>query len=278
MIKIAGIQICCSQDQEANLALAVNLTSTAADYGADIICFPEIFNLLWFPHQKEKDFFQLAEPTDGKTITTMQEVAARKKVALICPIFEIDHDLFFNTAVIIGKSGEIIGKYRKVHIPDIPLWHEKYYFSPGDTGFPVFEINRMKLGVLICWDVFFPEAFRLLALSGVQTVFCPTASAFESHQRWETMIRAQAIANGIYVFRVNRIGEEEEQKFYGASFCTNPYGEVICDSGETANSIIFAEIDPNECREVRKNLSFLSDRRPELYQDLARPEKNHIPR
>jgi N-carbamoylputrescine amidase len=274
MIKTAGIQIRCSYDREANISLAINLIDAAVEHGADFICFPELFHLFWFPHQKDKEFFQLAEPIDGETITKMQKVAAEKKVTLICPIFEIDEGLYYNTAVIIGKNGEILGKYRKAHIPDIPLWHEKHYFSPGDTGFPVFEVGGMRFGVLICWDIFFPEAFRLLALAGAQMVFCPTASAFESQHRWETVIRAQAIANLIYIFRVNRVGEEEEQNFYGSSFCTNPYGEMICHSGDTANSIILAEIDLKEYGEAKKNISFFSDRRPDLYGELVRMEVN----
>lgn len=269
MIKIAGIQMCSTQDQQANLSLATNLANTAAEYGASLICFPELFNHFWFPHKKSKQFIQLAEPVDGETITKMREVAAQNKVTIVCPIFEIDQNNYFNTAVVIGKDGEISGKYRKAHIPDIPLWHEKYYFSPGDTGFPVFKTDGISFGVLICWDIFFPEPFRLLALAGVQIVLCPTASAFDTQKRWDTMIRAQAIANGIFVFRVNRIGKEVEQYFYGASFCTNPYGEIICDSGDTANSIILAEINPEECGEARKTLSFLSDRRPELYKGLV---------
>ncbi len=274
MIKTAGIQIRCSEDRVENISLATNLVNAAAEHGAKIICFPEMFHLPWFPHRKKKQAFDLAEPLDGETITKMQEVAAKNKVTLICPIFEIDEGLFFNTAVIIGKSGKILGKYRKAHIPDIPLWHEKYYFEPGNTGFPVFEAEGMRFGVLICWDVFFPEPFRLLALAGAQMVFCPTASALESHQRWETVIRAHAIANLTYIFRVNRVGEELEQNFYGASFCTNPYGEMVCSSGDIANSIVLAEINPNECGEAKKNISFFSDRRPDLYGDLVRQEKS----
>jgi len=270
MIKIAGIQLKCSQDPKANISLATNLINAAVDHGAKIICFPEVFHLPWFANQKKKESFQLAEPIAGKTITTMQQIAAEKKVTLICPIFEIDDGLFFNTAVIIGKKGNILGKYRKAHIPDIPLWHEKYYFQPGDTGFPVFEAEKLRFGVLICWDVFFPEAFRLMALAGAQMVFCPTASAFESQHRWEMVIRAHAITNLMYIFRVNRVGEEGEQNFYGSSFCANPYGEMVCSSGDTANSVILAEIDPNLCGEAKKATSFFSDRRPDLYGDLAR--------
>jgi N-carbamoylputrescine amidase len=274
MIKTAGIQIRCSHDPAANISLAANLIDAAVEHGAEIICFPEVFHLPWFPRRKEKQSFELAESLEGKTISRMQDIAAKKKVTLICPIFEIDDGLFFNTAVIIGKDGNILGKYRKAHIPDIPLWHEKYYFSPGNTGFPVFEVGKLRFGVLICWDVFFPEAFRLMALAGAQMVFCPTASAFESQHRWETVIRAQAIANLIYIFRVNRVGGEKEQNFYGASFCTNPYGEMVCSSGDTANSIILAEINPHECGEAKKTISFFSDRRPDLYGDIVRTEKS----
>ncbi len=274
MIKTAGIQIRCSHDREANISLATNLINAAVEHGAKIICFPEVFHLPWFAYQKKKQSFQLAEPLDGDTISKMRRIAAEKKVTLICPIFEIDEGLFFNTAVVIGGDGEILGKYRKAHIPDIPLWHEKYYFEPGNTGFPVFEAEGLRFGVLICWDVFFPEAFRLLALAGAQTVFCPTASALDSHQRWETMIRAHAITNLSYIFRVNRVGDEGMQNFYGASFCTNPYGEIICSSGDTANSIILADINLKECGEAKKNISFFSDRRPDLYADIVGPEKS----
>ncbi len=225
--------------------------------GAHIICFQELFTTHWFPREMNKRYFSLAEKVDGLTIRTMRKLAKEYGVVLICPIFEIEEDSFYNSAIVIDADGEILGSYRKIHVPQIPLWEERYYFSSGNHGFPVFKTKFAPIGVQICWDNFFPEGSRILALKGAKILFSPTAAAFASQRKWETVISSNAIANGVYIFRVNRVGSEEKQDFYGRSFCISPEGELLDKPTGMKDSIALIEIDLKNIDKTRKEWPFL---------------------
>jgi N-carbamoylputrescine amidase len=269
LIKLAGIQITCSEEKERNIEKAVRFTKIAIEKGAQIICFQELFTTHWFPREMNKRFFSLAEKADGLTIATMRRLAKEYGVVLICPIFEIEENSFYNSAVVLDADGEILGSYRKIHVPQIPLWEERYYFSSGNHGFPVFETKFAPIGIQICWDNFFPEGSRILALKGAKILFSPTAAAFAPQRRWETVISGNAIANGVYIFRVNRVGSEEKQDFYGKSFCISPEGELLDKPTGMKDSIALIEVDLKNIDKTRKEWPFLRDRRPEVYREIA---------
>ena len=269
LIKLAGIQITCSEEKERNIEKAIRFTKIAIEKGAQIICFQELFTTHWFPREMNKRFFSLAEKVDGPTIDTMRRLAKEHGVVLICPIFEIEENSFYNSAVVIDADGEILGSYRKIHVPQIPLWEERYYFSSGNHGFPVFETKFAPIGIQICWDNFFPEGSRILALKGAKILFSPTAAAFAPQRRWETVISSNAIANGVYIFRVNRVGSEEKQDFYGRSFCISPEGELLDKPTGMKDSIALIEVDLKNIDKTRKEWPFLRDRRPEVYREIA---------
>ena len=269
MIKLAGIQISCCEEKERNIDKAIKFAQIAIGKGAHIICFQELFTTHWFPREMSKTYFSLAEKSDGLTITRMQKLAEDYGVVLVCPIFEIERDSFYNSTIVINAGGEVLGSYRKIHVPQIPLWEEKYYFSPGNHGFPVFNTTVAPIGVQICWDNFFPEGSRILALKGAKIIFSPTAAAFASQRKWETVLSSNAIANGVYIFRVNRVGSEEKQDFYGKSFCISPEGELLDKPTGMKDSIALIEIDLKNIAKVRKEWPFLKDRRPEVYSEVC---------
>ncbi|MDI7258300.1 MAG: nitrilase-related carbon-nitrogen hydrolase [Thermodesulfobacteriota bacterium] len=271
MIKLAGIQISCGEEKERNVEKAVNFAQIAIERGANIICFQELFTTRWFPKEMNKSHFSLAEGIDGATILRMQKLAKEYGVALVCPIFEKEEKTFYNSAVIIDAGGAILGSYRKVHVPQIPLWEEKYYFSPGNLGFPVFKTKFAVIGVQICWDNFFPEGSRILSLKGAQIIFSPTAAAFASQEKWRTVISSNATTNGVYIFRVNRVGSEEKQDFYGRSFCISPEGELMDKPTGMKEGIAFIDVDPKNIDSVRKEWPFLRDRRPNIYNEICNP-------
>jgi len=268
LLKLAGIQLACYEEKERNIEKAVKFVKIAAEKGAKIICFQELFTSPWFPREMNKKHFSFAEKTDGPSIISMQELSRDCEVVIICPIFEKGEEGFFNSAVVIDAGGKILGQYRKIHVPQIPLWEEKYYFSPGNLGFPVFKTKFAVIGIQICWDNFFPEGSRILALKGAQVIFSPTAAAFASHKRWETVISGNAISNSVYIFRINRVGSEEKQYFYGRSFCVSPEGELMDKPTGMKEAIAFIDIDLKEIERVRKEWSFFKDRRPEVYQEI----------
>jgi len=268
-VKLAGIQMACSDNTERNLRKAVEMAEYALEKGAKILCYQQLFHLPWFPADTVQERFELAEDDDGPTITKMRQIAKDGNAVVVCPVFEKTGDgRYFNTAVVINADGSIAGRYRKVHVPDLPLWREKFYFSPGDTGFPVFETAYGRIGVQLCWDVFFPEGFRALALKGAQIILTPTAAAFASHSRWEKMLTAAAIANGVFIFRINRVGGTEQQRFYGKSFLVNPFGEIIVEPTGKADAVVMADADFEEIAEARETHNFFGDRRPGQYGDL----------
>jgi len=269
MLKIAGIQMNCSPDPEKNRERAQWLIGLAAESGAQMICLQELFTTCWFPADINPENFRLAEEIPGPTTAVMQELARQKEVVLILPFFEKDpRGIYFNTAVVVDADGAILGKYRKIHVPQLPLWEERAYFQPGDLGFPVFATRYGKIGVQICWDNFFPEGSRILALKGAQVIFSPTAAALESHQKWERVICANAAASGVYILRVNRVGKEAKQNFYGKSFCATPEGDLLDQPSGAIEGVVLLTIDLSEIERTRRVWTFLRDRRPELYGEL----------
>jgi N-carbamoylputrescine amidase len=270
LIKVAGIQMACGEDKERNLDKAEQLVSIAAEKQAQIVCFSELFATRWFPREMNPCHLELAEETTGPTLVRMQELASRYGLVLVCPFFEKgEGGTGYNSAAVIDAGGELLGCYRKVHVPQIPLWEERFYFSPGNLGFPVFKTRYGVLGVQICWDIFFPEGPRVLALKGAQLILVPTAAAFASQKRWETMITSNAIANGLFIFRVNRVGSEEKQDFYGSSFCASPEGELLGPPTGIQEAIALAEVDLKQVDRTRKEWPFLKDRRPDIYGEIV---------
>ncbi len=260
-----------------NLAKAASLIGLAAEKGAKIIALPQLFNRPWFPATVKKEDLGLAEREDGETITTLRGLAKKHEVVIIASIFEktgeAGSEERFNTAFVLGPDGGITGRYRKMHVPQIPLWEERSYFDPGDLGFPVFKTPYATIGVQLCWDVFFPEGFRILALKGAEVVFTPTASAFlHSRKKWERAISAAAHANGFFVFRVNRVGTDGELEFYGRSFCVRPDGEFLVPPSGGSEGIILADIALSEIGAARSSWVFMKDRRPTEYKEIL--EKN----
>lgn len=274
MLLAAGIQIHGTDDKERNLEKAKRLARIAAERGARLICFPELFSTPWFPADIRAENFSLAEAIPGPTAETMQALARELEAVLILPFFEKGEEgRHFNTALVVDADGEIAGKYRKIHVPQIPLWEERAYFAPGDLGFPVFATRFARVGVQICWDNFFPEGTRILSLKGAQVVFAPTAAAFASQEKWARAICANAAFNGIYIFRVNRVGREAKQHFYGKSFCASPEGEMAAGASGVQEGVVLAELDLAEIERTRRVWTFLQDRRPEVYRDLVKEEK-----
>ncbi len=268
-VKTAGIQLAATHDGAENIRKASELVELASDEGARIIALPQLFNSRWFPSAINPKNFALAESESGPSISTLRELASKKEVVIIASIFEKDGADHFNTAFVIGVKGEIIGKYRKVHVPQIPLWEEKAYFKPGNLGFPVFDTPFCRIGVQICWDIFFPEGMRILALKGAQAIFVPTASAFEhSHRKWERAIMAAAHSNGVFIMRVNRVGKEQRHEFYGRSFCAGPDGEFAHSPSGPSAGVVLCELDLAEIGRVRNDWVFLKDRRPEEYKEI----------
>ncbi len=256
---------------EDNLRKAASLIEIAAEKGAKIITLPQLFNRPWFPASVNQEDLSLAETEEGESITFLRDAAEKNKVVLIAGIFEKSGDEHFNTAFVLGPDGGIIGRYRKMHVPQIPLWEERSYFKPGDLGFPVFKTPFAAIGVQLCWDIFFPEGFRILALKGAEIVFAPTASAFlHSKTKWERAICAAAHANGFFIFRVNRVGVEGEQEFYGRSFCVRPDGEFLVPPSGSSEGIILSEVELSDIAAARSSWVFLKDRRPSEYKEILK--------
>lgn len=278
-ISIGLVQMACSPYASKNLEKAVDSIRAAAKQGAQIICLPELFLTQYFCQTEDPDNFSLAEPLPGPTSTTLSNLAKELQVVLIVPLFEKrTQGIYHNTAIVIDADGSIAGTYRKMHIPDDPCFFEKFYFTPGDTGFKSFSTRYGKVGVLICWDQWFPEAARLTALSGAQFLFYPTAIGYQdedakvSQQQisaWETIQKSHAISNGVFLASVNRVGRENALTFWGKSFICNPFGEVI-GQAEDEPQILIAKCPLSEIESTRQNWPFLRDRRVDAYQGLSK--------
>lgn len=267
-MKIAGIQFSCSVDREKNTEKACKMMEIAVEQGARIVAFQELFNLHWFPRNRDESAFGLAEDAGGPTMSRMREEARKRETVLVLPFFEKENGSFFNSCAVIDSDGSMAGIYRKVHIPDIPLWEEKFFFSPGNLGFPVFETRHGRIAVAISWDNLFPEVSRIYALKGADVIFAPTACAFKSQHIWQTAISGNAIANSLFAMRVNRVGSEEGLDFYGMTFCANPEGELIGGPTGRNDAVLLADADIERLAETRREWPIMRERRPDLYREI----------
>jgi len=280
IVKVGLVQMSCEQKPEANLKKAIARIGEAANKGAQIVCLQELFRSQYFCQTEDIELFKLAETIPGPTTESLCRTARQKKLVIIASLFEKRvAGVYHNTAVIINTDGRIVGKYRKMHIPDDPLYYEKFYFTPGDLGFKTHDTKFGKVGTLVCWDQWFPEAARLTALSGAQFLFYPTAIGWlpgeeeemnrAQHSAWETIQRAHAIANGVYVVAVNRVGREGKLDFWGQSFVADPFGRVIGKASADKEEVLVVTCDLDKIDETRQNWPFLRDRRVDAYEGLA---------
>jgi N-carbamoylputrescine amidase len=284
---IAGLQITLSNNLDENLKKAVNWTEKAAKQGAEIICLPELYRSQYFCQKEDFSSFDLAETIPGPSTNVFQKIAKDLNVAIIVPVFEKRSlGLFHNSVVMIDAGGEILGIYRKMHIPDDPAYYEKYYFTPGDLGFKTFDTKFGKVGTLICWDQWYPEGARITALNGATVLFYPTAIGWHPSEKekygivqrdsWITIQRGHAIANGVYVASINRTGlekpvdSEDGIEFWGSSFICDPQGVILSQASVEKEEIIMAEVDLKHLETIRRNWPFLRDRRIDAYEGITK--------
>lgn len=265
-IKIAGIQFSVTETVERCVARAKELLSLSHEQGAQLVSFSELFCNPWFPSRPKADPAPFAETIPGPLTEEFGRLAGDYGMVIVLPLVERKGSRYYNSAAVIDADGTLAGVYRKVHVPQIPLWYEKDCFTPGNKGLAVFKTRYLTIGVQICWDNFFPEGSRVLGLSGAQLIVAPTAAAMKTHERWQTAIAANSIANGVFCLRVNRTGSEENQDFYGETFATNPDGELIGEPAGMTDSVSLFEIDPAEVQRVQSMWPFFADRRPGVYR------------
>lgn len=279
-VTVSLIQVACSENIEENVAKTIERIKEAAMKGAQVICLQEFFSTRYFPQNVDIKRYQISEPRNSEKMIRMKDLAKELEVVLIVPYYEkVDSGVYFNSAEIIDADGEVLGTTRKNHIPDLNLYHEKYYFTPGDTGYPVYKTKYGKIGVGICWDQWFPEVARILSLKGAEMLFYPTAIGIPHPDRperpsdssWETVMRGHAIANGIFLAAVNRVGVEDKTTFFGNSFVCDPFGEVV-ECLDDKEGILVQTIDLNQIEEARTTHQFFRDRRPETYSLLLKTE------
>jgi N-carbamoylputrescine amidase len=280
-LRIALVQMSCEAEPRRNLDKALTRIEEAAARGAKVICLQELFRSRYFCQSEEAGNFDLAEPIPGPSTEALSAVAAARKVVVVGSLFERRTEgIYHNTAVVLDADGRLAGRYRKMHIPDDPHYYEKFYFTPGDLDFTAHRTAHATVGALVCWDQWFPEAARLVALAGAQIVFYPTAIGWERGevevvrrrqlQAWETVQRGHAIANGMFVAVANRVGAEDSLEFWGNSFVVDPFGEVIAHAWAGAEEILIADCNLGLIEETRRNWPFLRDRRIDAYGDLLR--------
>lgn len=276
-IKLALIQSACGPDVQENEDRTLEQIEIAAAQGANIVCLQELFNAIYFCQYVDVRSYKYAQTFPNSSTDKLQMAAKRLGIVLVVPFFEEAlPGVYFNSAVVYDSDGTYLGKYRKNHIPEGPQYLEKYYFTPGDLGYPIFNTRFGVIGVGICWDQWFPEVARILALQGAEILLYPTAIGsepdrpyFDSSEPWRTIIRSHAIANNVFVGAVNRVGVETEMSFYGKSFIANPYGDIIASAGNQ-DEIIMAICDLSEIRSSRELLQFFRDRRVDTYQPLLK--------
>jgi N-carbamoylputrescine amidase len=293
------VQMRMGPDPEANFAAAVRHIEQAAQLGANIVCLPELFRAQYFCQREDTRLFDLAESIPGPSTAKLADVARKARVAIVASLFERRAPgLYHNTAVTLNSDGAIAGVYRKMHIPDDPLYYEKYYFAPGDLGFQAVDTAFGRVGTLVCWDQWYPEGARLTALQGAEVLFYPTAIGWHPAEKeqfgaaqydaWQTIQRAHAIANGVYVAGVNRVGIEHGEvklahgdvngnradgpglEFWGGSFLADPFGRIIAKASHDAEEILLGEIDLALIEETRRNWPFLRDRRIDAYAPITK--------
>jgi N-carbamoylputrescine amidase len=289
--RVALAQMRATPDPEQNLEHALGRIREAAAAKAQIICLPELFHTQYFCQREDAALFDLAEPIPGPTSQAIAEAARKNSMVVIASIFEKRAPgVYHNTAAVIDRDGSLRGLYRKMHIPDDPLYYEKFYFTPGDLGFKSFPTAAGRVGALVCWDQWYPEGARLTALQGAQVIFYPTAIGWHpsekeqygeaQHDAWRTIQRAHAIANGVYVAVVNRVGHETGNirgnetrgpglEFWGRSFLCDPFGRVVAEGSSNQEELLIAEVDPALVEEVRRNWPFLRDRRIDAYSGIT---------
>jgi len=289
--KVGLVQMACGPDPEKNVGHAIDMVRDAAARGAQVVCLPELFRTQYFCQREDAALFDLAESVPGPTTERLAEVARAAKAVVIASIFERRAPgIYHNTAVVLDADGTLKGIYRKMHIPDDPLYYEKFYFTPGDLGFRAFDTEFGKIGTLVCWDQWYPEGARLTALAGAQVLFYPTAIGWHlaekqefgvaQHDAWRTVQRGHAIANGVYVAVVNRVGHENGNvngnaapgaglEFWGGSFLADPFGVVIAEAASDREEILIGEVDLGRVEEVRRHWPFLRDRRVDSYAAIT---------
>ncbi len=288
---VALVQMSCGPEPAENLAKALDRVAEAAAKGAQVVCLPELFQTQYFCQREDAALFDLAEPIPGPASERLAAAAKEHKVVLIASLFEKRAPgVYHNTAAIFENDGSLRGIYRKMHIPDDPLYYEKYYFTPGDLGFKAFDTSAGKLGTLVCWDQWYPEGARLTALQGASILFYPTAIGWHpaekaefgvaQHDAWRTIQRAHAIANGVYVAVVNRVGFEtgnirgnvapgQGLEFWGQSFLCDPFGRVLAEASSNQEETLMGEVDLRALEDVRRNWPFLRDRRIDAYGPIT---------
>jgi N-carbamoylputrescine amidase len=284
-VKLGLMQTSGSADPDANLKKTLALAERAAQRGAQIICTQELFRSQYFCQREDHGNFKLAEPVPGPSTVAFQKLAKKYEVVVIASLFEKRAaGVYHNTAAIIDADGSLLGRYRKMHIPDDPLYYEKFYFTPGDLGFKAWQTRYCKIGVLICWDQWYPEAARLTALQGAQILFYPTAIGWHpgekkkygerQHNSWETIQRSHAIANGCYVAVANRVGHEKLAgrgiEFWGQSFVAGTSGEILAKAGAAKEKILIVPVDLASVDTTRTHWPFLRDRRIDAYGNLTK--------
>jgi N-carbamoylputrescine amidase len=289
---IGLVQMHCTPEPDDNVVRAVTHVREAAKRGAEVICLPELFETQYFCQREEHAFFDLAEPIPGPSTKIFGDLARELKTTIVVSLFERRAPgVYHNTAAIMGPEGMLNGIYRKMHIPDDPLYYEKFYFTPGDLGYKVFDIPQGKIGTLVCWDQWYPEGARLTTLQGAQVLFYPTAIGWHPDEKaewgeaqydaWRTIQRSHAIANGVYVGVVNRVGHEQGDvrgnraqgkglEFWGGSFIADPFGRVIAEASHDKEEILIGEVDVKTMEEIRRNWPFLRDRRIDSYAPITR--------
>jgi N-carbamoylputrescine amidase len=280
--RVGLVQMSMSADPAANLEKAAARVEEAAKKGAQVVCLPELYRSHYFCQREDAALFDLAEPVPGPSTERLAAVARKAGVAVVVPIFEKRAPGLYHNSAVFLDGGAQVGLYRKMHIPDDPAFYEKFYFTPGDLGFQAVDTGAGRIGALICWDQWYPEAARLTALKGASVIFYPTAIGWHPHEKaqhgavqrdaWKTVQRGHAIANGVYVAAVNRVGHEGQPglEFWGTSFLCDPFGVVIAEASTDKEEILIGEIDLARIEEVRRNWPFLRDRRIDAYAGLEK--------
>ena len=282
-VKVGVVQMSCSGDKQANLQKAIDKINEAAAKGAQIVCLQELFTSLYFCDVEDYDNFKLAESIPGPSTDALSKIAKDLGVVIIASLFEKRaQGLYHNTTAVLDADGTYLGKYRKMHIPDDPAYYEKFYFTPGDLGYKVFATKFAKIGVLICWDQWYPEASRITALMGAEILFYPTAIGWatsqdeatntEQYNAWQTIQRSHSVANGLHVVSVNRVGFEQNgaMKFWGSSFVSNPFGTILYKAPHEEEEVHVEELDLDKTDRYRTHWPFLRDRRIDSYQQITK--------
>jgi agmatine deiminase len=278
-VTIGLIQTKASENAYENTSKTISKIAEAAKKGAQIVCLQELFQTQYFPQQENQKVQNLSETIPGRTTNKLCEIAQKYKLVIIAPIFEKEqNDKYFNTAVVIDANGKILGKYRKVHIPNDPFFYEKTYFEQGNNRFETFKTKYATIGVLICYDQWFPEPARILALKGAQIIFYPTAIGYINdhnstdgnwNEAWKTVQRAHAIENGVHVAAVNRVGQEGQLKFWGDSFVCDSFGEMLKQASKEKEEILVVEVDLEKNKRIQEGWGFFENRRPDTYKEIT---------